>query len=94
MTGGGAGWSGYGVRLASYSSSDLARKGWGQFQGSYPGLLGGVGPHVEAVALPGKGTYHRLYAGPFSSAEAARRLCGQIGEMGTTCDVKSFDIAR
>lgn len=86
-----AGWTGIGVRLASFGSADGARKGWAQFRSRYPAILGALGPRVEAVALEGKGTFHRLYAGPFPSPSEARAVCGRIPEMGSVCDVRTLD---
>jgi hypothetical protein len=68
-----------------------ARTGWSNFQSAYPGLLGDLSPRMERVDLGDKGTYYRVYAGPFPSAPAARDLCGKIPEMGSVCDVKTFN---
>jgi len=46
---------------------------------------------LETVTLDGRGTFHRLYAGPYASADEARALCGRIPEMGSVCDVKVFN---
>lgn len=84
-------WAGAGVRLASYSSAQGADAGWSRLQASYPNLLGRLAPRVETVSLGSRGTFHRLYAGPFASAAEARGLCGRISEMGSVCDVKLFN---
>ncbi len=84
-------WTGAGVRLASYSSRQTAERGWERLRSSYPALLGQRAPRLETVTLDGRGTFHRLYAGPYASADEARALCGRIPEMGSVCDVKVFN---
>ncbi|KAA5607604.1 hypothetical protein F1188_02265 [Roseospira marina] len=84
------GWSGAGVRLASFRSEAAARSGWAKFQTAYPNLLSGLSPRLQRVDLGAQGTYQRLYAGPFESPQRARGLCGKIEEMGSVCDVKTF----
>ncbi|WP_170294921.1 SPOR domain-containing protein [Roseospira navarrensis] len=85
-----SGWRGAGVRLASFGSAQAARTGWSKFQAAYPQLLQGLTPRLDPVDLGDRGTWHRLYAGPFESAAQARGLCGRISEMGDVCDVKTF----
>ncbi|SDE58311.1 SPOR domain-containing protein [Rhodospira trueperi] len=84
-------WAGAGVRVGSFRTMEGARTGWANFQSAYPGLLGDLSPRIERVDLGDKGTYYRVYGGPFPSASAARDLCGQIPEMGSVCDVKTFN---
>jgi len=83
-------WSGNGVRLASFRTEAAALSGWGKLQAAYPALLGSLSPRVVQVQIDGRGTFHRLYAGPFSSQDAAKGVCGKIAEMGQTCDVQAF----
>lgn len=84
-------WSGAGVRLASFGSAAAADSGWATFRAAYPGLLGALSPRIEHVQIEGRGTFHRLYAGPFATKTEARALCGKISEMGQTCDVRTFN---
>jgi cell division septation protein DedD len=84
-------WTGSGVRLGSYRTEGAARTGWTKFQAAYPALLGRLSPRIEPVTLEGKGQYHRIYAGPFASAAEARSLCGKIEEMGSVCDIRTFN---
>jgi len=84
-------WTGAGVRLGSFRTMAGARKGWATFQASHPDLLQGLSPRIQPVDLDDMGTFFRLYAGPFPSKQAARGLCGTIPDMGSVCDVQSFN---
>lgn len=84
-------WTGSGVRLASFRTEAAAQSGWTKFQAAYPALLGSLSPRVERVEIQGRGTFHRLYAGPFASQAGAKGLCGKISEMAQTCDVRTFN---
>jgi len=88
---GSGGWTGgAGVRLASFRTAAAAQSGWTKLQATYPAVLGSLSPRIVPVNLGAQGTYHRLYAGPFSTAQQARGVCGKIQEMGSVCDVKTF----
>jgi len=88
---GSGGWTGgSGVRLASFRTTAAAQSGWTKLQASYPALLGNLSPRIVPVNLGARGTYHRLYAGPFGTTQQARGICGKIREMGSVCDVKTF----
>ncbi|WP_299442798.1 SPOR domain-containing protein [uncultured Rhodospira sp.] len=84
-------WTGAGVRLGSFRTMAGARKGWATFQASHPDLLQGLSPRIQPVDLDDMGSFFRVYAGPFPSKQAARGLCGQIPDMGSVCDVQSFN---
>ncbi len=40
---------------------------------------------IVSKELPGKGTYHRLHAGPFENKEEAQKVCQHLVEMGAHC---------
>lgn len=79
----------YGVQLAAYRKPGSADKGWSEMQRKYGDLLRGFQPEVRKVRVPGKGTFHRLYAGRLSQTEA-NNLCRQIKNRGQWCQVSQI----
>lgn len=76
------------VHLASYRDVENANTGWSQLLSEYGDLLGGLGPLVNQVEIPNKGTFYRLRAGPLESLDAAKRLCAGLKARGAYCDAK------
>jgi TPR repeat protein len=76
------------VHLASYRYVENAETGWNELLGKHGDLLGGLGPMINRVEIPGKGTFYRLKAGPVDSLDAAKRLCAGLKARGAYCDAK------
>ena len=76
------------VHLASYRYVENAETGWTELLGKHGDLLGGLGPMINRVEIPGKGTFYRLKAGPVDSLDAAKRLCAGLKARDTYCDAK------
>jgi TPR repeat protein len=76
------------VHLASYRYVENAETGWTELLGKHGDLLGDLGPMINRVEIPGKGTFYRLKAGPVDSLDAAKRLCAGLKARNTYCDAK------
>lgn len=76
------------VHLASYRYVENAETGWTQLLSKHGDLLGSLGPMINRVEIPGKGTFYRLKAGPVDSLDAAKRLCAGLKARGAYCDAK------
>ncbi len=76
------------VHLASYRHVENAETGWTQLLDKYGDLLGGLGPMINRIEIPDKGTFYRLKAGPVGSLDAAKRLCSGLKARGAYCDAK------
>ncbi|MQX37533.1 tetratricopeptide repeat protein [Roseospira navarrensis] len=74
------------VHLASYRSMDSARAGWEALSARYAGLLREMTPHFEEIALPERGTFIRLKAGPVAIPGGPTRLCDRLQAMGQFCE--------
>ena len=75
-----------GVHLASYRSEQQADRGWTQIVGAHKALLEGLDHEVSKVNLGRKGTYFRLKAGPFASADAAKEMCRKLKARRQFCE--------
>ncbi|MBI4185208.1 MAG: SPOR domain-containing protein, partial [Proteobacteria bacterium] len=73
------------IQIASLRSEAAARDEWARLQRLHPDLLGGLQLSLVTVELPGKGTFHRVRAGPLADAEAARSLCGKLALRKVGC---------
>jgi len=67
------------VHLASFKSEKAALEGWARLQAANP-VLRGLEPRITVIRLPGKGTFHRLNAGPVKSRAAAQKVCEDLGD--------------
>lgn len=75
-----------GVHLASYRSEQQADRGWTQIVSAHKALLEGLDHEISKVNLGRKGTYFRLKAGPFASAEAAKEMCRKLKARRQFCE--------
>lgn len=81
----------YSVHLASYRDPASVPVGARQMQQRYRDLLGDRSFRSISVHLgDGRGTFHRLKAGPYASAADARRVCERIRSQGGYCAVEDF----
>jgi len=80
----------FGVHLASYRSPEDAALRWREFQEKYPDQLGLLEPRVQAIAIEGRGEYHRLIVGGFASRGKADALCDNLRTSKLYCEVMPF----
>lgn len=79
--------SGYKVQLASVQDGAAAEQEWQRLQRRYPDLLGSLSLQVQTVDIEGRGTFHRIQAGPLPSQETASDLCDQLKGRDQPCIV-------
>ncbi len=76
------------IHLASYRSEAAAKQGWETLVSKNDDLLGALKREIRKVAVAGKGTYFRLYAGPVASSSIAG-LCRKLNSRGVFCSPAS-----
>lgn len=79
---------GYGVQVSSRRSQVDAEAAFRSLQAKYPGQLGGRQPLIRRVDLGKKGIYYRAMVGPFTSRDAAGKLCSRLKAAGGACFVQ------
>lgn len=72
------------LQIGSLPSEDGARAESQRLQKKYK-PLSDITIKIVAKELAGKGTYHRLHAGPFGTADEATRICQQLTKLGAHC---------
>jgi cell division protein FtsN len=72
------------LQVGSLPSEEGARAESGRLQKKYKPLQD-LSIKIVAKELPGKGTYHRLHAGPFGTADEATKACQQLTKLGANC---------
>ena len=73
------------AHLASYRSEQAALSGWEVLAKAHASVLSGIDPVVRRVAVPGRGTFYRLFAGPLERARAGQ-VCAQLERANQYCD--------
>jgi hypothetical protein len=68
---------GYYMQLASTPSREEAPRLWERLLRKYPNALAGLSPTYQNAAVPGKGDYIRVQAGPLTQDQASAR-CKQL----------------
>ncbi|MGE0746052.1 MAG: SPOR domain-containing protein [Rhodospirillales bacterium] len=66
------------VQLGSQPSEALARETWTTVSRAFPDALAGQTPVYKTVELSGRGTFTRVYLGPFEQRDQARTICANI----------------
>jgi SPOR domain len=79
---------GYLVQVSSQRSESDAHASYKALQGRYPTVLGSHAPLIKRADLGDKGVYYRAMVGPFSTAEEASQLCGNLKTAGGQCVVQ------
>lgn len=77
--------SGFRVQLASVQDPDAAAREWRRLQGLYPDLLSNLALQTQTVEIEGRGTFHRVQAGPLPSRETAEDLCAALSAQDQPC---------
>jgi len=80
---------GFGVQMGAYKSAESAMKAWPSIAERKAKYVSGSVPVVRPVAVPGKGTLHRLYAGGMDQARA-EASCARLKADGQWCQVASL----
>ena len=75
------------IQLASVGEKKAAENEWRRLSRANADVLGKLSPSVVKVDLPGKGTFHRLSAGPFSDRGAATEACETLHKRKVGCFV-------
>ncbi len=76
----------YVVQIGAYRSAAQVEKAWAQAVRRYRFARE---PMSTTVAIPGKGTFHRLAIAGFETPVEAGRRCGEIRAQGGTCFVRT-----
>ena len=78
------------IQLAALRDEDAAGAEWRRLAARHGETLAGLAPLLVAADLgPGKGSLHRLQAGPLPSEAEGERLCAVLREEGQGCLVVS-----
>ena len=78
---------GFRIQLASVGDKKSADNEWRRLSRANADVLGKLSPTVATVDLPGKGTFHRLSAGPFPDRGAAAQACEALHKRKVGCFV-------
>jgi cell division septation protein DedD len=73
----------YKIQLGAYKSDEEARQSWSKITAKHGDIVKGSAIVVKAD-LPA-GTFYRLRAGGFSSADAAKKACSMLSGRGQAC---------
>ncbi|MEA3008320.1 MAG: hypothetical protein QOJ91_12 [Sphingomonadales bacterium] len=82
-----AGTGRFAVQLGAYSSASSVERAWAQMLKRFG--FADLTPLSTTVAVPGRGTFHRLSVAGFASREAAGRTCRSIQAKGGACFVRT-----
>lgn len=78
----------YRVQMSSLRSQSAVKKNWATLRKRHGDLLGGLSLSIESATLSGgRGTYHRMQAGPLASRKQANALCASLKKQKQSCIV-------
>lgn len=78
----------YRVQMSSLRSQSAVQKSWASLRKRHGDLLGRLSLSIESTTLSGgRGTYHRMQAGPLSSRAQANALCASLKKRKQSCIV-------
>lgn len=75
----------YWVQIASFKSFEALELGWYTISGKHPDLTSRLMPRVEKLDIPGKGRFHRLYAGGYATQADAKQTCTALRDAELSC---------
>jgi len=78
----------YVVQVSAQKTEDEARASYQALQQKYPSVLSGREANIRRADLGDKGVYYRAQIGPFSTADQANALCGDLKAAGGQCIVQ------
>jgi len=75
------------IQLGSLTNRDGVPKEWARLQKAFPDFLGDMELAVQTVTLEGRGTFHRIQAGPLPNRGTAEELCAFLKGAKQACIV-------
>jgi Flp pilus assembly protein TadD len=81
------GTGGFAVQLGAFSNPAAVERAWAQAYKRYG--FADATPLSTTVAVPGRGTFHRLSVAGFQSRGAADRICSSVRAHGGVCFVRA-----
>lgn len=79
----------YKIQLGAFREPELASQAWREIIRKHSQLIGSMSHSIEEADLGAKGTYFRLQAGAFETAETARSRCSDFQARKIDCIVVS-----
>ena len=73
------------IQLASLPSEELAWKAWKDLNNKYSAQLSDLKADVQSADLGTKGTFYRVYTGPFDTVAKAQERCTAMKAAGLDC---------
>ncbi|HMC92495.1 MAG TPA: SPOR domain-containing protein [Allosphingosinicella sp.] len=77
----------FAVQLGAFATPAAVERAWSQAYRRYG--LAGTTPLSTTVAMPGRGTFHRLSVAGFDNRNAADRICASVRSHGGACFVRA-----
>jgi hypothetical protein len=78
----------YVVQVSAQKTEDEARASYHALQQKYPSVLASREANIRRADLGDKGVYYRAQIGPFTTADQANALCGDLKSAGGQCIVQ------
>jgi cell division septation protein DedD len=78
----------YVVQVSAQKTEDEARASYQALQQKYPSVLGSRQANIRRADLGDKGVYYRAQIGPFTTADQANTVCGDLKAAGGQCIVQ------
>ncbi len=75
------------IQLGSLTNRDGVTKEWARLQKAFPDFLGDMDLAVQTVTLEGRGTFHRIQAGPLPNRGTAEEMCAFLKDAKQACIV-------
>lgn len=73
------------LQLGSFKSAEDAKKAWSHLTNYYGDLIGDVPHSIVLINLGQKGTWHRVYAGPYQDTKIALSVCDALKKRNVEC---------
>ena len=74
----------YGIRIASYSSEDVAVAAWDRLHREHNDLFGGLEANITRISVDGS-LFFRVIIGEFEAKRKAENLCAAVVERALDC---------
>jgi hypothetical protein len=81
------------VHLASFRTTNAARREWEQLKSRYPAQLADLNLIIERVELGSQGIFYRVLTDPIERGFSARRLCASLQTVNQYCSVLKSETA-
>lgn len=73
------------LQLGSFTNTKDAEKAWLQLVNHHGDLLRGIVHTLAQVDLGAKGSWYRIYAGPYNDRRVALSICHALQQRGVGC---------